>query len=449
MRLWTTGAGEALAELLARRRERYGGREEEVKAILAAVRTEGDAALLRFTREFDGVALEAARLRVTEEEVNEAYQQVDAAFLAALLRAKANIENYQRSRLPQGRVEADGAGNLIGHFCRPLSRVGIYIPGGTAAYPSSVLMNAVPAKVAGVPQIAMVTPPAKDGTVNPYTLVAAAEAGVTEIYRVGGAQAIAALAYGTQTIRAVDKITGPGNIYVTTAKRLVNGVVAIDLVAGPSEVVVVADETAPPDYLAADLLAQAEHDPEALAVLLTPDASLAQAVAAALERQLALLPRQDIARQALANYGALVVTASLEEALDLANRLAPEHLELVVAEPWSWLGRVEHAGAVFLGPHSTEPVGDYWAGPNHVLPTGGTARYASALGVEDFIKRISIIAYSGRGLREAAPGIVRLAEAEGLTAHAAAVRLRLEDLKRGEKNGAQSQFDPPHRGNEH
>ncbi|MBC7335321.1 MAG: histidinol dehydrogenase, partial [Clostridia bacterium] len=271
----------------------------------------------------------------------------------------------------------------------------------------------------------------------------------TEIYRVGGAQAIAALAYGTQTIRAVDKITGPGNIYVTTAKRLVNGVVDIDLVAGPSEVVVVADETAPPDYLAADLLAQAEHDPEALAVLLTPDASLAQAVAAALERQLALLPRQDIARQALANYGALVVTASLEEALDLANRLAPEHLELVVAEPWSWLGRVEHAGAVFLGPHSTEPVGDYWAGPNHVLPTGGTARYASALGVEDFIKRISIIAYSGRGLREAGPDIIRLAEAEGLTAHAAAVRLRLEDLKRGEKNGAQSQFDPPHRGNEH
>lgn len=428
MRLVTAGAKEAVQELLARRRREIGAREDEVRAILAAVRAEGDAALCRFTAQFDGVAIDPSALRVTETELKEAYQQVDAAFLAALLQAKKNIENYHRARLPKGWIETDGAGNLIGHLCRPLARVGIYVPGGTAAYPSSVLMNALPARVAGVAEIAMVTPPAKDGKVNPHTLVAAQEAGVTEIYRVGGAQAVAALAYGTETIRPVDKIVGPGNAYVATAKRLVYGAVDIDLIAGPSEIAIIADGTARPAYLAADLLSQAEHDREALAVLFTPDEDLARAVAQEVEKQLAGLERQAVARRALEANGAIMVTADLEEALALANSLAPEHLELMVAEPWRWLERVRHAGAVFLGPYSPEPVGDYWAGPNHVLPTGGAARYASALGVEDFIKRISVISYSASGLAEAGPGIMRLATAEGLTAHAQAVRKRLEDI---------------------
>lgn len=428
MRLFAAGAKEAVEELLARRREGIVAREDEVKTILAAVKAEGDAALCRFTEQFDGVKIEPSELRVTEAELKEAYQQVDAAFLAALLQAKKNIENYHRARLPRGWMETDGAGNLVGHLCRPLARVGVYVPGGTAAYPSSVLMNALPARVAGVAEIAMVTPPAKDGKINPYTLVAAQEAGITEIYRVGGAQAVAALAYGTETIRPVDKITGPGNAYVATAKRLVYGLVDIDMVAGPSEIVIVADGTANPTYLAADLLSQAEHDYEAFAVLLTPDVELAQAVAQEVEKQLPGLERQAVARRALEVNGALVVTAGLEEALEFANALAPEHLELVVAEPWRWLARVQNAGAVFLGPYSPEPVGDYWAGPNHILPTGGVARYASALGVEDFIKRISVISYSAGGLAEAGPGIMRLAEAEGLTAHAQAVKKRLEDI---------------------
>jgi histidinol dehydrogenase len=426
MKIVASRAKEALKELAAGRRQDLERYEEEVRAIVAAVRAEGDAALCRFTARFDGVELAPEQLRVAEEEVAEAYHQVDAGFLAALLEAKKNLEAYQRARLPRGWLEADGAGNLVGHLVRPLSRVGIYVPGGTAAYPSSVLMNALPARVAGVKEIAMVTPPGPDGCVNPYTLVAAAEAGVTEIYRIGGAQAIAALAYGTETVPAVDKITGPGNAYVAAAKRLVYGRVDIDMVAGPSEIAVVADASAPAAYVAADLLSQAEHDARVLAVLFTPEPELATAVAQELEAQLADLPREAIARRAIDDNGWLIVTADLEEALELANLLAPEHLELLVAEPWRWLDRVQNAGAVFLGPYSPEPVGDYWAGPNHVLPTGGTARYASALGVEDFVKRISVIAYSAAGLAQAGPNIVRLAEAEGLSAHARAVRRRLE-----------------------
>ncbi|MCR4420231.1 MAG: histidinol dehydrogenase [Clostridia bacterium] len=426
MKIIEAGAREALQEVAAGRRLVLEQYEDEVRPILAAVRTEGDAALCRFTARFDGVELEPSRLRVTEEEVRQACERVDEGFLAALLEAKKNIETYQRARLPRGGLEVVGAGNLVGHLVRPLSRVGIYVPGGTAAYPSSVLMNALPARVAGVREVAMVTPPAPDGSVNPYTLVAAAEAGVTEIYRVGGAQAVAALAYGTETVPAVNKITGPGNAYVAAAKRLVYGRVDIDMVAGPSEIVVIADGSAPAAYVAADLLSQAEHDARALAVLLTPEPDLARAVAREVEVQLAELPREAIARRAVEENGWLMVTADLEEALELANLLAPEHLELLVAEPWRWLDRVQNAGAVFLGPYSPEPVGDYWAGPNHVLPTGGAARYASALGVEDFVKRISVIGYSAAGLAQAGPGIVRLAEAEGLGAHARAVRKRLE-----------------------
>jgi histidinol dehydrogenase len=413
-------------KLFSRREKGLEEREEEVRAILAAVREGGDRALCRFTEQFDRVKLEPSELAVTEAEIREAYQQVDASFLTSLLKAKKNIEDYHKARLPKGWMEPDGAGNLVGHILRPLSRVGVYVPGGTASYPSSVLMNVLPAKVAGVEEIVMVTPPSPEGKVSPYTLVAAAECGVTEIYRVGGAQAIAALAYGTETIRPVDKITGPGNIYVATAKRLVYGRVDVDMVAGPSEIVVVADGTANPSYVAADLLSQAEHDPNALAVLLTPDPVLAEAVRKEVEAQLAELPREIIARQALEENGYIIVTGSLDEAVELANAIAPEHLELMVDNPWRWLAWVRHAGAVFLGPYTPEPVGDYWAGPNHVLPTGGTARYASALGVEDFVKRISVIAYSAGGLAEAGPGIIRLAEAEGLTAHARAVKKRLE-----------------------
>lgn len=429
MRLFTIETRDNFDQFLAWRREWNQEHQPEVEAILAAVRAEGDQALCRLTAQFDGISLEPGRLRVSPEEIAEAYQQVDSDFLSALSAARRNLEEFQRSRLPQDLIKPDPSGNLVGHLCRPLFRVGVYVPGGTAAYPSSVLMNVIPAKVAGVAEIVMVTPPASNGGVNPYILVAAAEAGVTEIYRVGGAQAVAALAYGTGTIKAVDKITGPGNIYVATAKRLVYGLVDIDMVAGPSEIVIVADSEADPVYLAADLLSQAEHDRDATAVLITTDESLVPKVIVELDKQMEALVRRDIARASWENRGAIAVAPDLDTALDLANSLAPEHLELMVAEPWRRLNQVRNAGAVFLGSCSPEPVGDYWAGPNHILPTGGTARFASALGVEDFIKRISVISYTAGGIREAGAEIIRLAEAEGLTAHAEAVRKRLGDCK--------------------
>ena len=399
----------------------------QVEAILSAVRVRGDAALLEFTERFDRVRLQAPELAVTAAEYDAAERAVGANTLGALQYAAGRIEEFHRHGLPRSWWVEDANGSLLGQQVRPLDRVGIYVPGGRAAYPSTVLMTGVPAHVAGVPEIVLVSPPSQDKSLNAAVLAAARVAGVTEAYRVGGAQAIAALAYGTDTIRRVDKIVGPGNIYVALAKSKVFGQVGIDMVAGPSEVLVVADETADPQWVAADLLAQAEHDPMARAVLLTPVAGLLEGVAAALGKRLAGLERGAVAAKALENNGALVLTRDLDEAVAIANALAPEHLELQVGDPFALLSRVRHAGAIFLGRHTPEVIGDYVAGPNHVLPTGGTARFSSALGVEDFVKRSSLIHYSAKGLREARPHVDALARVEGLQGHGAAAEVRLSE----------------------
>jgi histidinol dehydrogenase len=399
--------------------------KRRVAEIVAAVRDKGDAALLELTERFDRVSLTAAELPVTPGEYAAAERQVGEATVRALRYAAERIERFHRACAPKSWSMTDANGSRLGQDVRPLDRVAVYVPGGRAAYPSTVLMTVVPARVAGVKEIVLVSPPAADKTLNAAVLVAARVAGVTEAYRVGGAQAIAALAYGTDTIRRVDKIVGPGNIYVALAKAHVFGDVGIDMVAGPSEVVVIADESAEAAFVAADLLAQAEHDPMARAVLLTPSARLADDVAREAERQLAALPRREIARSALEANGALVLTASVEEAVQVANGLAPEHLELQIAEPEALLPRVRHAGAVFLGRYTPEVVGDYVAGPNHVLPTGGTARFASALSTEDFVKRLSVIQYSARGLAEAGPHVAELSRVEGLEGHGAAAAIRI------------------------
>ena len=396
-----------------------------VAEIVAAVRAKGDAAVLDFTQRFDRVALTAPELAVRPEEYAAAERAVGEATLRSLRYAARRIERFHRECAPRSWRMKDDNGSRLGQEVRPLDRVAVYVPGGRAAYPSTVLMTVVPAVVAGVRDIVLVSPPSADRSLNAAVLAAARIAGVTEAYRVGGAQAIAALAYGTGTIRRVDKIVGPGNIYVALAKAQVFGDVGIDMVAGPSEVLVVADDTADAAFVAADLLAQAEHDPMARAVLLTPSRALRDAVAAELARQLAELPRREIAGAALASHGALVLTASLEEAVELANGLAPEHLELQVADPESLLGRVRHAGAVFLGRHTPEVVGDYVAGPNHVLPTGGTARFSSALSTEDFVTRLSVIEYSAEGLAEAGPHVGELSRVEGLDGHGAAAAIRI------------------------
>ena len=396
-----------------------------VAEIVAAVREKGDAALLDFTRRFDRVALTAPELAVRPEEYAAAERAVGEVTLRSLRYAAARIERFHRECAPRSWRMKDDNGSHLGQEVRPLDRVAVYVPGGRAAYPSTVLMTVVPAVVAGVREIVLVSPPSADRSLNAAVLAAARIAGVTEAYRVGGAQAIAALAYGTETIRRVDKIVGPGNIYVALAKARVFGDVGIDMVAGPSEVLVVADDSADAAFVAADLLAQAEHDPMARAILLTPSSALRDAVAAELGRQLAGLPRRAIAGAALASHGALVLTASLEEAVDLANGLAPEHLELQVADPEGLLARVRHAGAVFLGRHTPEVVGDYVAGPNHVLPTGGTARFSSALSTEDFVTRLSVIEYSAEGLAEAGPHVGELSRVEGLDGHGAAAAIRI------------------------
>jgi histidinol dehydrogenase len=396
-----------------------------VAEIVAAVREKGDAALLDFTQRFDRVTLTAPELAVRLEEYAAAERAVGEATLRSLRYAAGRIERFHRECAPRSWRVKDDNGSRLGQEVRPLDRVAVYVPGGRAAYPSTVLMTVVPAVVAGVREIVLVSPPSADRSLNAAVLAAARIAGVTEAYRVGGAQAIAALAYGTGTIRRVDKIVGPGNIYVALAKAQVFGDVGIDMVAGPSEVLVVADDTADAGFVAADLLAQAEHDPMARAVLLTPSRALRDAVAVELARQLAELPRREIAGAALASHGALVLTATLEEAVDLANGLAPEHLELQVADPEGLLGRVRHAGAVFLGRHTPEVVGDYVAGPNHVLPTGGTARFSSALSTEDFVTRLSVIEYSAEGLAEAGPHVGELSRVEGLDGHGAAAAIRI------------------------
>ncbi len=399
----------------------------QVEAILSAVKERRDAALVEFTERFDGVRLAPRELAVGASEFEVAERAVGPDTVQALRYAASRIENFHRHTLPRSWWIEDGNGCLLGQQVRPLERVGVYVPGGRAAYPSTVLMTAVPARVAGVREIVLVSPPASDKSLNAAVLAAARVAGVTEAYRVGGAQAIAALAYGTETIRRVDKIVGPGNIYVALAKSRVFGQVGIDMVAGPSEVVVVADAGADPEWIAADLLAQAEHDPMARAVLLTPVVDLIESVAAALEKRLLGLARSAIARKALENNGALVSTRDLAEAVEIVNGLAPEHLELQVADPFSLLPRVSHAGAIFLGRHTPEVIGDYVAGPSHVLPTGGTARFSSGLGVQDFMKWSSITHYSTRGLREAWPHVEELARVEGLQAHGAAAEVRLPE----------------------
>ena len=398
-----------------------------VDEILAGVRARGDAALLECTARFDRFRAESSSaLAIAPEEFAAAERAQEPDTRAALAYAAERIERYNSAALSKSWRMTDEHGSVLGQEVRPLDRVGVYIPGGRAAYPSTVLMTAIPARVAGVREIVLVTPPDADGTVNSTVLAAARVAGVTEGWRIGGAQAVAALAYGTATIRRVDKIVGPGNVYVALAKQRVFGEVGIDMVAGPSEVVVVADAEADAEWVAADLLAQAEHDPMARAVLITDDAALTTRVARALERQLAALPRRTIAEQALRDNGALILVETLDAAVELANRLAPEHLELCVRVSAALLPRVRHAGAVFLGGHTPEVVGDYVAGPNHVLPTGGTARFSSPLSTEDFVKRSSIIEYSAPGLAAAAPHLRTLTRLEGLAGHWLAAERRTE-----------------------
>ncbi|MBC1293058.1 histidinol dehydrogenase [Listeria booriae] len=398
--------------------------EAAVKAIIAEVRADGDDALFRFTERFDGVEL--TDFKVPQDALEQALDQVEPDFIAALEQAKANILSYHQKQKQSGFVDTEKNGVLRGQLIRPLETAGIYVPGGTAAYPSSVLMNILPAKIAGVPRIIMVTPPGKDG-MNPHILAAAAIAGADEVYQVGGAQAIAALAFGTDSIPKVDKIVGPGNLFVALAKREVFGIVDIDMIAGPSEIVVVADATANPRFVAADLLSQAEHDKLARAILITTSEQFGVSVADEVEKQLQTLPRVEIATASIANFGQVIVTETLAEAFEIMNEIAPEHLEIQLENAIDYLSYVKNAGSVFLGAYASEPLGDYFAGPNHVLPTSGTARFFSPLGVADFCKRTSFISYTKEALAKEKDAIVLLAEKEGLTAHARAIQIRFEE----------------------
>jgi histidinol dehydrogenase len=402
--------------------------EKQVREILATVKGHGDSALVEYTRQFDAPAFDATHLTVGQDEIASAYKKVDRDFLPVLQAAIANIEAFHRNQLRTSYFMTRPDGTFLGQMVTPVASAGLYIPGGRAGETpliSSVLMNGIPARLAGVKDIALVTPPRRDGAINPYLLAAAREVGVTRIHKSGSAWAIAALAYGTASIPRTDVIVGPGNIYVALAKKLVTGEVGIDMLAGPSEILIIADHRASPDYLAADLLSQAEHDPMSSCVLITTDRLLAQVTRESLSRQLQHFPRNEIARESLENYGAFLLVSDLDTAIELANRIAPEHLELQIQDAWSHLGKIAHAGAIFLGDCTPEAVGDYFAGPNHVLPTAGTARFASALGVDNFLKRTSVIAYSRTALERDADAIVRLAELEGLAAHAASVRVRL------------------------
>jgi histidinol dehydrogenase len=399
-----------------------------VSRILADVRQRGDQALVEYSRRFDAPGFTLKDLRVGPVEFRQAAAAADRGFTRALHRAATQIEAFHRRQVRNSFISLDRAGTMLGQLVRPVERVGVYVPGGQGGKTplvSSVLMGAIPARVAGVAQVVMVTPPMADGRVNPHLLVAARKAGVDEVYKAGSAWAVAALAYGTETIPRVDVIVGPGNRYVTLAKQIVAGTVGIDILAGPSEILIIADESADPEFIAADLLSQAEHDPMASAVLVTARRELAQAVQAALGQQLAQLARAEIARESIRRFGALIVVRDVAQAIELANRMAPEHLELQLRDPFAHLDAIRNAGAIFLGEYAPEPVGDYVAGPNHVLPTAGTARFASALSVDNFVKRISLIHYSADALRREAADILRLAEVEGLGAHANSIRVRL------------------------
>jgi histidinol dehydrogenase len=399
--------------------------ESRVRAILNEVASRGDDALREYTARFDGVQL--THLEVTSEELHRAQAEVSTPVAEALQLAAERIRRFHEHQKRTSWFEADERGGLVGQMVTPLRRVGVYVPGGLAVYPSSVLMCAIPAQVAGVEEIILCTPPRKDGTVHPLVLMAAQQSGVSRIFKVGGAQAVAAMAYGTQSIPAVDKIVGPGNIYVTVAKKLVYGMVGIDMLAGPSEVCILADDTADPRYVAIDMLTQAEHDIHTAAFLITPSRSLAQAVQEEIEKTVAGLPRQDILRQTLAQNGGIVLTRDMEEAVELANLCAPEHLALMVAEPWRYLPLIRCAGAVMMGAYSPQSLGDYVAGPSHTLPTSGTARYASPLNVDDFVKKTSVVCFTRDALQQVAGAIETLAAVEGLEAHLLAVKRRLRD----------------------
>ena len=397
-----------------------------VERIVTDVRAGGDGKLLYYTNLIDKAGLSVQNIRVSKAEFAEARQSADAEVVEAIERAIANVRRFHEEQLPKTWLTNRECGAMLGQKVTPVDSVGIYVPGGTAAYPSSVIMSAVPATVSGVPRIVMAVPPGRDGKVNPYVLVTAELIGIREIYKMGGAQAIAALAFGTETVPKVEKITGPGNIFVTLAKKAVYGHCDIDMLAGPSEILIIADDGADPKYLAADLLSQAEHDPLASAILVTDSELLGNAVAAEIEMQLAALPRQEIAALSLANHGKIIIASDMETVIEMANISAPEHLEVMTKEPFALLPYLRNAGAIFLGAYSPEPLGDYYAGPNHILPTGGTARFYSVLNVETFMKKTSIIAYTQGALTAVGSDVIKMAEAEGLQAHANAIRVRME-----------------------
>lgn len=417
-----------LEELLKRSPNHYGKYEQSVNEILEEVKLRRDAAVFEYTKRFDKAKIDASNIRVTSREIEEAYSLTDDCLIEVIRRAMYNIQSYHEKQRQTSWFDSKPDGTVLGQKVSPLQSVGVYVPGGKAAYPSSVLMNILPAKVAGVDQIIMVTPPGKDGKVTPTTLVAANEAGADVIYKVGGAQAIGALAYGTESIPNVDKIVGPGNIYVALAKKAVYGYVSIDAIAGPSEILVIADETANPHYVAADLLSQAEHDELASAILVTTSEKLAKEVAKEAEKFTVKLSRSEIIRKSLDNYGYILVADTMEEAIDTANEIASEHLEIQTANPYDVMTKIRNAGAIFIGEYSSEPLGDYFAGPNHVLPTNGTAKFFSPLSVDDFIKKSSIISYSREALKKVHKDIEYFAGAEGLTAHANSIRVRFEEI---------------------
>ena len=414
-----------LQNLLKRSPNNYGEFEGRVNAIIEEVRNNRDQAVFNYTKQFDGADINAGNILVTEEEIAEAYEQVDTTLLALIRKSLVNIKKYHEKQVQNSWFTTED-GIILGQKVTALATVGVYVPGGKAVYPSSVLMNVLPAKVAGVDRIVMCTPPGKDGKVYPSTLVAAKEAGVDEIYKVGGAQAIAAMAFGTESVPKVDKIVGPGNIYVALAKKAVFGYVSIDSIAGPSEILVLADETANPRYVAADLLSQAEHDEMASAILITTSQKLAEEVSAEIDQFVAELSRKEIIQKSLDNYGYILVADNMEEAIDTVNAIASEHMEIVTADPFHVMTKIRNAGAIFIGEYSSEPLGDYFAGPNHVLPTNGTAKFFSALSVDDFIKKSSIISYSREALEKVHKDIEQFAECEKLTAHANSIRVRFE-----------------------
>ena len=415
-----------LEDLLKRSPNNYGQYEQGVQEILAHVKEEKDQAVFAYTKKFDQADITADNIKVTEEEIEEAYKEVDPKLVEIIRKALLNIRMYHEKQRQYSWFDSKPDGTILGQKVTPLHRVGVYVPGGKAVYPSSVLMNIVPAKVAGVDEIVMVTPPGKDGKVTPNTLVAAHEAGADVIYKVGGAQAIAALAYGTESIPKVDKIVGPGNIYVALAKKAVYGYVSIDAIAGPSEILVIADETANPRFVAADLLSQAEHDELASAILVTTSEELARKVSDEVDGFLKELSRSEIIRKSLDNYGYILVADTMDDVIDIANEIASEHLEIQTKNPYDVMTKVRNAGAIFIGEYASEPLGDYFAGPNHVLPTNGTAKFFSPLSVDDFIKKSSIIGYSEEALRDIHKDIEAFAEAEQLTAHANSIKVRFE-----------------------